>query len=81
VETFGIRGGPHAGAEHPDGGAQLETAARRVGARFLSHTADGIGFVVDAASAPDAMAVATEVFRPVFGDRWWAEVASTGYLN
>ena len=80
---FSVRGGPHAGAERADAEAQLEDKARRVGARSFSHDpADHVcTFVVDAPSTPHAFIAVTDVFRPVYGDRWWAEVAPTNHLN
>jgi len=81
--SFGVRGGPHKGAEHAGAEARLENEARRVGARSFRHDASDhvYAFVIDAPSTPHAFIAVTDVFRPVFGDLWWAEVASTNHLN
>jgi hypothetical protein len=79
---FSVRGGPHEGAQHADAEARLEDEARRVGARSFSHDADDVyAFVIDAPSTPHAFIAVGEVFRPVYGDLWWAELASTNDLD
>jgi SAM-dependent methyltransferase len=77
VGTFSVRGGPHEGAERAGAGSRLQDEARRAGARSFTHDADNVyAFVIDAPSTPHAFIAVTDVFRPVYGDLWWADVSA-----
>jgi hypothetical protein len=74
--AFTVRGGPGTGADRAGAELLLGSAADRVGARSLEHdpAENQYAFVVDAPTTLVAFALVGEVFRPAFGDRWWADV-------
>jgi hypothetical protein len=76
--AFTVRGGPETGADLAGAELLLGSAADRVGARSLRHdpARNQYAFVIDAPTAERAFALVADVFRPVFGDRWWADVVA-----
>ncbi len=76
--AFTVRGGPETGADRAGAELLLGRATDRVGARLLRHdpAENQYEFVVDAPTTVVAFALVGEVFRPVFGDRWWADVVA-----
>jgi hypothetical protein len=79
---FSVRGGPHEGVERaswPD----VVAVAEQVGARSVSTdpAENAHGFVIDAPTTPHAFGVARELFGPLYGANWWAEVSTFPHFN
>jgi hypothetical protein len=57
--------------------------AEQVGARSLSNepAEKAHGFVIDAPTTPHAFGVAKELFGPLYGNNWWAEVSTFPHFN
>jgi hypothetical protein len=82
VSLFGIRGGPQEGVELASTSHVLAVAAQ-AGARKVTHDpAENVsGFIVDAPTVPHAFALAGEIFKPLYGSNWWAEVSTFPHFN
>ena len=76
--VFNVRGGPHHGADRPSAPDEFAGAAAQAGALALAHdtVTNVYAFVLDAPTAPEAFTTVAEIFRPVFGEGWWAEIAA-----
>ena len=79
---FRVRGGPHEGVE-PASWSDVIAAAEDVGARSVTHEPgdNAYGFVIDAPATPHAFGVARELFSPLYGSNWWAEVSTFPHFN
>ena len=82
MSLFSVRGGPHDGVEAASW-SEVVTAAEQVGARSLTQLPDenAHGFVIDAPTTPHAFGVARELFGPLYGSNWWAEVSTFPHFN
>jgi hypothetical protein len=82
MSLFRVRGGPHEGIE-PAEWSDVAAAAQHVGARSITHDSDENihGFVIDAPTTPHAFGVARELFGPLYGSNWWAEVSTFPHFN
>jgi len=82
VSLFGIRGGPHDGVA-PASTSHVLAAAAQAGARRATHDpAENVSdFIVDAPTVPYAFALAGEIFKPLYGSNWWAEVSIFPHYN
>jgi len=83
MAAFNVRGGPHPGADHANAATDLQAAARLLGARNLHHDSDENAYTltIDAPTVTTAFQTVTDLFRRVYGDGWWAEVAVIPYYN
>ena len=79
---FKVRGGPHEGVD-PAPWPDVIAAAEQVGAQSItSEPAENVhGFVIDAPTTPHAFGVARELFDPLYGSNWWAEVSTFPHFN
>ena len=82
MSLFGVRGGPHEGVE-PASPAQVIDVAARAGAHRITHDpVENVSrFVIDAPTTPHAFAAAREIFEPLYGSSWWAEVSTFPLFN
>jgi hypothetical protein len=79
---FRVRGGPHEGVDAAEW-SDVVAVAEQVGARSITHdpTENAHGFVIDAPTTPHAFGVARELFYPLYGSNWWAEVSAFPHFN
>jgi hypothetical protein len=82
MSLFSVRGGPHEGIE-PASWPDVVAAAEHVRARSITNdpAENAHGFVVDAPTTPHAFGVARELFSPLYGGNWWAEVSTFPHFN
>lgn len=83
MAAFNVRGGPYPGADHANAANDLQAAAQQLGARNLNHDRDDNAYslTIDAPTVTTAFQTVTDLFRHVYSDHWWAEVAVVPYSN
>ena len=79
---FKVRGGPNEGVD-PALWSDVVAVAERAGAREIvpDPAENACGFVIDAPTTPHAFGVVREVFAPLYGSSWWAEVSTFPHFN
>ena len=63
--------------------SDVVAVAERAGARGIVYdpVENAHGFVIDAPTTPHAFGVVREVFGPLYGSNWWAEVSTFPHFN